>query len=147
MNSSNMNSYELFILYIKKQLVLRLPIPPSAALAAGRDGVAAWMLRRCTSSTPVSSSFEWNNFVDHSSRSTGAWQHAETLHGLDPGLIIALRVFTRSSFHVRTSWLPVDFTDGSPLLRTCAFIGIFLSLTPPSSTSAAQSLSARRQTS
>jgi hypothetical protein len=46
------------------------------------------MLRRCTASTPVSSSFEWSNFVNRSSRSTGARQHAETLHGIDPGLFI-----------------------------------------------------------
>ncbi len=58
---------------------------PFARRALGR------MLRRCTASTPVSSLFEWNNFVDRSSRSTGARQHAETLHGIDPGLIIVFK--------------------------------------------------------
>ncbi len=96
--------------WVKSGLCFFLNVPcihmqPFARRVLGR------MIRRFTASTPVSSSFEWGNFVDRSSRSTGARQHAETLHGIDPGLN------TRSLYHVRTFWLPVDFTYG---LRLCS---------------------------
>ncbi len=89
------------------------------------------MLRQCTASTPVSSSFEWSNFVDRSSRSTGARKHAATLHGIDPGQII-VRVSTRSLFHVRTFSSSLILLTVLPCCA-CACVGNFISLTPPPS--------------
>ena len=70
------------------------------------------MLRRCTASTPVASSFEWHHFVNRSALFTNSFRRHRDNVPAKQEAQCGFRQSIRSLFHVRTCWLPVEFTDG-----------------------------------
>ena len=69
------------------------------------------MLRHCTASTPVSSSFEWHHFVDRSSLFTNSFRRHRGIVSAKQKRSAASLNLPGAYFTCEPIWLPVDFFD------------------------------------
>ena len=80
------------------------------------------MLRRCTTLTPVSSSFEWHNFVDRSTPFTSSFVDTAASCRQRKSVVRLPSIYPK---HISSAnlWLPVDFTDGTTVLLSGGLVG------------------------